>query len=77
MAISLDAYWQMSSAPGEGRHWLGKILPRLGDRSRARALALIVDGYLACLQEDATGGLAELAEGIALAEERGDARTWA
>ena len=74
MAISLDAYWQMSSAPGEGRHWLGKVLPRLGDRSRARALALIIDGYLACLQEDAEGGLAELAEGIALAEERGDAR---
>jgi len=73
MAISLDAYWQMSSAPGEGRHWLGKILPRLG-RGRGRALALIIDGYLACLQEDAEGGLAELAEGIALAEERGDAR---
>ena len=74
MAISLDAYWQMSSAPGEGRHWLGKILPRLGDQSRARALVLIVDGYLACLQDDTTAGLAELGEGIALAEERGDPR---
>ena len=74
MAIALDAYWQMSSAPGEGRHWLGKILPRLGDSSRGRALALIIDGYLACLQGDAEGGLAELEEGIALAEERGDAR---
>jgi len=74
MAISLDAYWQMSSAPGEGRHWLGKILPRLGQLSRARALALIIDGYLGCLQDDTTGGLAELEEGIALAEERGDAR---
>jgi predicted ATPase/DNA-binding CsgD family transcriptional regulator len=74
MAISLDAYWQMSSAPGEGRHWLGKILPRLGDMSRGRALALIIDGYLACLQEDAPDGLAELEEGIKIAEERGDAR---
>jgi len=74
MAISLDAYWQMSSTPGEGRHWLGKILPRLGALSRGRALALIIDGYLACLQEDAAGGLTELEDGIALADKRGDAR---
>jgi predicted ATPase/DNA-binding CsgD family transcriptional regulator len=74
MAISLDAYWQMSSAPGEGRHWLGKVLPRLGARSRARALALIVDGYLACLRDDAAAGLTRLREGIAIAEERGDDR---
>jgi non-specific serine/threonine protein kinase len=74
MAISLDAYWQMSSAPGEGRYWLGKILPRLGELSRGRALALIIDGYLACLQNDATGGLAELEEGITLAGKRGDTR---
>jgi predicted ATPase/DNA-binding CsgD family transcriptional regulator len=72
MAISLDAYWQMSSVPGEGRHWLGKVLPRLGELSRARALALIVDGYLACLQDDTEDGLTRLDEGIAIAEERGD-----
>ena len=72
MAISLDAYWQMSSVPGEGRHWLGKVLPRLGELSRARALALIVDGYLACLQDDTEAGLARLDEGITIAEERGD-----
>ncbi len=72
MAISLDGYWQMSSAPGEGRHWLGKIMPRLGELSRARALALIIDGYLACLQDDIAVGLAELQQGIAIAEERGD-----
>ena len=74
MAISLDGYWQMSSAPGEGRHWLGKIVPRLGELSRARALALIIDGYLACLQDDLAAGLAELQQGIAIAEERGDER---
>jgi non-specific serine/threonine protein kinase len=73
MAISLDAYWQMSSVPGEGRHWLGKVLPRLGPLSRARALALIVDGYLACLQADTEAGLTRLDEGITIAEERGDA----
>ena len=56
MAISLDAYWQMSSAPGEGRHWLGKVC-RGSALSRARALALIVDGYLACLQADIEAGL--------------------
>ena len=72
VAISLDAYWQMSSAPGEGRHWLGKVLPRLGAQSRARAMALIVDGYLACLQDDTAAGLTRLDEGIAIAEERGD-----
>jgi predicted ATPase/DNA-binding CsgD family transcriptional regulator len=72
MAISLDAYWQMSSVPGEGRHWLGKVLPRLGALSRARALALIVDGYLACLQDDCEAGLTRLDEGITIAEERGD-----
>jgi predicted ATPase/DNA-binding CsgD family transcriptional regulator len=74
MAISLDGYWQMSSTPGEGRHWLGKVLPRLGELSRGRALALIIDGYLACLQDDVRAGLAELQQGIALAEERGDDR---
>jgi non-specific serine/threonine protein kinase len=74
MAISLDGYWQMSSTPGEGRHWLGKVLPRLGELSRGRALALIIDGYLACLQDDVRAGLAELQQGIALAEERGDER---
>jgi predicted ATPase/DNA-binding CsgD family transcriptional regulator len=74
MAISLDGYWQMSSTPGEGRHWLGKVLPRLGELSRGRALALIIDGYLACLQDDVPAGLAELQQGIALAEERGDDR---
>ncbi len=74
MAISLDGYWQMSSTPGEGRHWLGKVLPRLGELSRGRALALIIDGYLACLQDDVAAGLAELQQGIALAEERGDDR---
>jgi non-specific serine/threonine protein kinase len=74
MAISLDGYWQMSSTPGEGRHWLGKVLPRLGELSRGRALALIIDGYLACLQGDVAAGLAELQQGIALAEERGDER---
>ena len=74
MAISLDGYWQMSSTPGEGRHWLGKVLPRLGELSRGRALALIIDGYLACLQDDVPAGLAELQQGIALAEERGDGR---
>src|SRR5690242_6263958 len=62
----------MSSVPGEGRHWLGKVLPRLGELSRARALALIVDGYLACLQDDTEAGLARLDEGITIAEERGD-----
>ena len=72
MAISLDAYWQMSSVPGEGRYWLGKVLPRLGALSRARALALIVDGYLACLQDDTEAGLTRLDEGITIAEERGD-----
>src|SRR6185437_10846040 len=72
MAISLDGYWQMSSAPGEGRHWLSKIVPRLGELSRARALALIIDGYLACLQDDLAEGLAKLQQGIAIAEERGD-----
>jgi predicted ATPase/DNA-binding CsgD family transcriptional regulator len=74
VAISLDAYWQMSSTPGEGRHWLGKVLPRLGALSRARALALIVDGYLACLQADTAAGLTRLQEGIGIAEERGDDR---
>ena len=74
MAISLDGYWQMSSTPGEGRHWLGKVLPRLGELSRGRALALIIDGYLACLMNDVRAGLAELQQGVALAEERGDDR---
>jgi len=74
LATSLYAYWQMSSHPGEGRYWLGKVLPRLGAASLERALALVNDGYLASMAGDVTGGLAQLAEGIAIAERLGDQR---
>jgi len=72
LATSLYAYWQMSSSPGEGRYWLGKVLPRFWGPSRERALALLNDGYLACLQGDVTGGLASLDKGIAIAEQLQD-----
>jgi predicted ATPase/DNA-binding CsgD family transcriptional regulator len=77
LATSLYAYWQMSSHPGEGRYWLGKVLPRLGAASRERALALVNDGYLASLAGDVTGGLERLAEGIAITDQLGDQRACA
>jgi predicted ATPase/DNA-binding CsgD family transcriptional regulator len=77
LATSLYAYWQMSSHPGEGRYWLGKVLPRLGAASRERALALINDGYLASMAGDVTGSLERLAEGIAITEQLGDQRACA
>ena len=77
LATSLYAYWQLSSHPSEGRHWLGKALPLLGAGSRERALALVNDGYLASLAGDVTGGLERLTEGVAIAEQLGDQRACA
>jgi non-specific serine/threonine protein kinase len=77
LAISLYPYWQMSSSPGEGRYWLGKVLSRFWGPSRERALALLNDGYLACLQGDVTGGLARLEKGIAISEQLQDVRACA
>jgi non-specific serine/threonine protein kinase len=77
LAISLYPYWQISSAPGEGRYWLGKVLRRLWGPSRERALALVNEGYLASLQGDVTGGLASLEKGIAIAEQLQDVRACA
>ena len=77
LAISLYPYWQMSSSPGEGRYWLGKVLSRFWGPSRERALALVNDGYLACLQGDVTGGLVRLEKGIAIAEQLQDVRACA
>ena len=77
LAISLYPYWQMSSSPGEGRYWLGKVLPRFWGPSRERALALVNDGYLASLQGDFTGGLVSLEKGLAIAEQLQDVRACA
>ena len=77
LANSLSLYWQMASAPGEGRYWLGRVLPLFWGPSRERALALINAGYLAALQGDVTDGLASLDKGLALAEQMQDTRACA
>jgi len=44
LANALSVYWQMASSPGEGRFWLGRVLPLFWGPSRERALALINAG---------------------------------
>ncbi len=72
LAASLSAYWQHSGLMREGRHWLARILERLGGPSKERAWVLIIQGSLASLQGDAAGALAGLEEGTAMARELGE-----
>jgi len=67
LANALSVYWQMASAPGEGRFWLGRVLPLFWGPSRERALALINAGYLASLQGETGDGIASLEKGLAVA----------
>jgi non-specific serine/threonine protein kinase len=65
-------YWQMASSPGEGRFWLGRVLPLFWGPSRERALGLINAGYLASLQGETGDGIASLEKGLAVAEQLQD-----
>ena len=72
LANALSMYWQMASSPGEGRFWLGRVLPLFWGPSRERALALINAGYLASLQGETGDGIASLEKGLAVAEQLQD-----
>jgi non-specific serine/threonine protein kinase len=72
LANALSVYWQMASSPGEGRFWLGRVLPLFWGPSRERGLALINAGYLASLQGDTGDGIASLEKGLAVAEQLQD-----
>src|SRR4029077_19515486 len=72
LANALSVYWQMASSPGEGRFWLGRVLPLFWGPSRERALALINAGYLASLQAETGDGIASLEKGLAVAEQLQD-----
>jgi non-specific serine/threonine protein kinase len=72
LANALSVYWQMASSPGEGRFWLGRVLPLFWGPSRERALALINAGYLASLQGETGDGIASLEKGLAVAEQLQD-----
>jgi len=77
LANSLSVYWQMASSPGEGRYWLGRVLPLFWGPSRERGQALVNAGYLATLQGDLTDGLASLEKGLAVVEQLQDVRACA
>jgi predicted ATPase/DNA-binding CsgD family transcriptional regulator len=72
LATALSVYWQMASSPGEGRFWLGRVLPLFWGPSRERALALINAGYLASLQGETGDGIASLEKGLAVADQLQD-----
>jgi predicted ATPase/DNA-binding CsgD family transcriptional regulator len=72
LANALSVYWQMASSPGEGRFWLGRVLPLFWGPSRERALALINAGYLASLQGETGDGIASLEKGLAVAHQLQD-----
>jgi predicted ATPase/DNA-binding CsgD family transcriptional regulator len=72
LANALSVYWQMASSPGEGRFWLGRVLPLFWGPSRERALALINAGYLASLQGETGDGIASLEKGLAVADQLQD-----
>jgi non-specific serine/threonine protein kinase len=77
LANSLSVYWQMASCPGEGRYWLGRVLPLFWGPSRERGQALVNAGYLATLQGDLADGLASLEKGLAVVEQLQDVRSCA
>jgi non-specific serine/threonine protein kinase len=68
LAADLWAYWQIAARLTEGRHWLTRVLEHFTEPGPDRAWALVVRGYLATLQGEPADAVAELEEGIAIAE---------
>ena len=72
LAADLRAYWEISGALREGRHWLARILERFPGPSGERAWLLMTRGVLATLQGELDDAVADLQESIPMAEAEGE-----
>jgi predicted ATPase/DNA-binding CsgD family transcriptional regulator len=72
LAAGLRAYWEISGALREGRHWLARILDRFPGPSPERAWLLMTRGVLATLQGELGDAIADLQESIPMAQEQGE-----
>lgn len=72
MVGALWVYWVACGRIRDGRHWLSRALEADRRPSPARAKALWVDGWCACLQGDSESALVSLAECERLARDQGD-----
>jgi predicted ATPase/DNA-binding CsgD family transcriptional regulator len=73
LATNLRAYWEISGALREGRHWLARILERFPGPAPERAWLLMTRGVLATLQGEPDDAVTDLQESIPMAEEQGEA----
>jgi predicted ATPase len=72
LIVSLADFWHTGGQLQEGRHWLGQALGRCEGPSRERALALIIDGYLATAGGNARDAAGQIREGIEMAAALGE-----
>jgi non-specific serine/threonine protein kinase len=72
IATSLLHYWILSGRHREGRFWLDRALAAVPEPSPARAKALLVNAWLACLQDDPEAVRPLIARGHQLARQQGD-----
>jgi predicted ATPase/DNA-binding CsgD family transcriptional regulator len=72
LVTALHAYWVISGMFAEGTHWLGRVIDRFEAPSLRRALALSLRGMIATHRGDIPAAIADIREGIQIAEERGN-----
>jgi predicted ATPase/DNA-binding CsgD family transcriptional regulator len=72
MVGALWVYWVGCGLIRDGRHWLRRALDADPRPSAARARALWVDGWCACLHDDFDSAMDSLAECERLARDQGD-----
>ncbi|OIV37688.1 hypothetical protein BIV57_09675 [Mangrovactinospora gilvigrisea] len=73
LAGALWGYWQISGLLSEGRYWQEKVAERFPGPTAERAWALIVGGFITIFQGRPDLALQPLHEGIALADQLGEA----
>ncbi|MGY0489970.1 ATP-binding protein [Streptomyces sp. WG-D5] len=80
LAGALWGYWQITGLLTEGRYWQQKAAAAFPGATPERAWALIVGGYIRTFQGDPAGAVAQINEGIEIADRLGEslirARGW-
>ncbi|HVT68327.1 MAG TPA: hypothetical protein VHF26_11290, partial [Trebonia sp.] len=72
LVVSLADFWHTEGQLRQGRYWISQALGRCADPSRERALALIIDGYLATAGGNARDAAGQIREGIEMAAALGE-----
>ncbi|HEY1702380.1 MAG TPA: protein kinase [Trebonia sp.] len=72
LIVSLADFWHTEGQLQQGRYWISQALGRCEGPSRERALALIIDGYLATAGGNARDAAGQIREGIEMAAALGE-----